>query len=100
MVGHCINESCKRPLHALAEGRLFQFEVVSISLAVRDETAAPFDEKPERKTVHFWLCGECASTFTLVLEPASGIRLVSLECDSSLSDGRHSALGAMPSREC
>jgi hypothetical protein len=101
MVGHCINENCNRPLHALAEGRLFQFEVVSISLAVRDERAAPFDEKPQRKTVHFWLCGSCASTFTLVLEPARGLRLVSLgECDSRMPERHASSLDAMPAREC
>jgi hypothetical protein len=28
--------------------------------------------------VHFWLCGGCASTMSLVLEPARGVRLVSV----------------------
>jgi hypothetical protein len=65
-------------MHSLAEGRLFQFEVVSISLAANDETMAPFDEKPARETVQFWLCRGCCSTFSLVLEPARGLRLVPL----------------------
>ncbi|HEX6805875.1 MAG TPA: hypothetical protein VF133_19525 [Terriglobales bacterium] len=79
MLARCINESCNRPLHSFSEGRLFQFEVVSISLAATDETSAPFDEKPQRETVHFWLCGRCASSYTLVLEPARGLKLLSLE---------------------
>jgi hypothetical protein len=62
---------------------LFQFEVVSISLAASDDSTAPFDEKPQRETVHFWLCGRCASSFSLVLEPARGLKLVSLQEQSS-----------------
>jgi hypothetical protein len=79
MLAHCVNESCNRPVHAFSEGRLFQFEIVSISLAATDESATPFDEKPQRETVHFWLCGSCASSYTLVLEPARGLRLVANE---------------------
>jgi hypothetical protein len=79
MLARCVNESCSRPLHSFSEGRLFQFEVVSISLAATDENSAPFDEKPLRETVHFWLCGHCASIFTLVLEPARGLKLVSVD---------------------
>jgi hypothetical protein len=78
-----MNENCNRPLHSFSEGRLFQFEVVSISLAASDENSAPFDEKPQRETVHFWLCGHCAATFTLVLEPARGLKLISVDQASS-----------------
>ena len=78
MLARCVNENCNRPLHSFSEGRLFQFEIVSISLAATDENSAPFDEKPQRETVHFWLCGHCAATFTLVLEPARGLKLVSV----------------------
>src|SRR5260370_41487531 len=76
MLGHCINEKCNRALHSFSEGRLFQFEIVSISLSASDEASAPFDEKPQREMAHFWLCGECASAYTLLLEPARGVRLV------------------------
>jgi hypothetical protein len=82
MLANCVNESCNRQLHSFSEGRLFQFEVVSISLAASDEKSAPFDEKPLRETVHFWLCGRCATTFNLVLEPARGLKLVSLSGES------------------
>ena len=83
MLARCVNENCNRPLHSFSEGRLFQFEVVSISLAASDENSAPFDEKPQRETVHFWLCGRCASSYTLVLEPARGLKLVSVDEVSS-----------------
>jgi hypothetical protein len=79
MLGHCTNEKCNRPLHSFAEGRLFQFEVISISVTASDASGAPFDEKPQRETAHFWLCNDCASGFTLVLEPIQGLRLVSRE---------------------
>jgi hypothetical protein len=58
---------------------LFQFEVVSISVAASDEKCAPFDERPERQTLHLWLCGRCASGMTVVLEPAQGVKVVTLE---------------------
>jgi hypothetical protein len=79
MLARCVNDNCNRPLHSFSEGRLFQFEVVSISLAASDENSAPFDEKPQRETVHFWLCGRCAATSTLVLEPAKGLKLISVD---------------------
>ena len=78
-MARCINENCNLPLHSLSEGRLFQFEVISISLAANDATAAPFDEKPQRETVHFWLCGNCASMWKVMLEPARGLKLVPLQ---------------------
>jgi hypothetical protein len=79
MLARCVNDNCNRPLHSFSEGRLFQFEVVSISLAASDENSAPFDENPQRETVHFWLCGRCAATSTLVLEPARGLKLISMD---------------------
>jgi len=86
MLARCINDGCNRPLYSFAEGRLFQFEVVSISLAASDEKSAPFDEKPQRETLHLWLCGQCASTMTVVLEPARGVKLISLEEKNALEE--------------
>jgi len=78
MLAHCVNPNCFAPLHSYSEGRLFQFEVVSISIAASDDTSQPFDEKPERQTAHFWLCGRCADTMTLALEPLRGLKVVPL----------------------
>ncbi len=100
-MARCINEDCNLPLHSLSEGRLFQFEIISISLAATDEAIAPFDEKPLRETVHFWLCGSCASTLTLVLEPVRGLKLVPLqERDSPLNDFSTIQRDNLNAREC
>jgi len=88
MLARCVNENCNRSLHSFLEGRLFQFEVVSISLAASDESSAPFDEKPQRETVHFWLCSRCAATYTLVLEPARGLKLMSVDQAGALATER------------
>jgi hypothetical protein len=76
MIAHCVNPSCGAQLHSFVEGRLFQFEVVSISLSATDEGASAFDEKPNSQTAQFWLCGRCAGSMSLVLEPAHGLKIV------------------------
>jgi hypothetical protein len=72
----CANPNCQIPRKDYCEGRLFQFEIVSISVAASDERCEPFDEKPERKISHFWLCDSCASGMSLDLDPKKGLRLV------------------------
>lgn len=88
MLAYCVNPNCYAPLHSFAEGRLYQFEIVSISVSASDDMSAPFDEKPERQTAQFWLCGQCSSSMTLLLEPVKGLRLVPLEF---ASEGSQSA---------
>jgi len=78
MFAYCVNPNCYVPLHSFSEGKLFQFEIVSISIAATDDAISPFDEKPERRTSHFWLCGHCADSLTLVLEPLKGLKVVPL----------------------
>lgn len=78
MTAHCVNPSCGAQLHSFAEGRLFQFEIVSISVSATDETTAPFDEQPKSQTAQYWLCGRCAASMSLVLEPVSGLKIVPL----------------------
>ncbi len=79
MLSQCANPACCRPLTSLSEGRLFQFEIVSISVSASDEGCEEFDESPTTETAHFWLCSECATTMSLTLEPVSGLRLVPLD---------------------
>jgi hypothetical protein len=101
MLAHCVNEGCKRPLYSFSDGRLFQFEVVSISVAASDENSAPFDERPERQTLHLWLCGRCASTMTIVLEPTRGVKVISLEEQSSERQSMQTPGVSMPHvKEC
>lgn len=79
MLSQCANPACGHPLTSLSEGRLFQFEIVAISISAVDENDENFDETPKRETAHFWLCSGCAATMTLTLEPLHGLQLVPLE---------------------
>jgi|SRR5581483_2986431 len=79
MLSQCANPACCRPLTSLSEGRLFQFEIVSISVSATDGSDHDLDETPSKETAHFWLCSQCATTMSLTLEPINGLRLVPLE---------------------
>ncbi len=79
MLSCCANQSCGQPLASLQEGRLFQFQIVSISVSVDDREKMEYDEVPNRLTANFWLCGACAATMKLVLTPFEGVRLIPLE---------------------
>jgi hypothetical protein len=68
MVTNCANPSCSVPLRYLRDGRLFQFEV-------RSRTKF---RKLFRQVAHFWLCGRCSSTLTLIFDPAMGVQLTPL----------------------
>jgi hypothetical protein len=78
MLAHCVNPDCGAPLHSFSEGRLYRFEIVSISIAASDSALTPFDERPERQVVQYWLCGRCAGNLNLQLEPLQGLRVVPL----------------------
>jgi hypothetical protein len=78
MMSRCANPNCCRPLVS-SEGRLFQFEIVAISVSVDDDDKKDFDEIPNRQTTHFWLCGLCSAAMTLALEPVEGLQLIPLE---------------------
>jgi hypothetical protein len=98
MLTQCVNPDCRVALRSFSEGRLFQFEVVSISVAASDDDGLPFDEKPQRQTSHFWLCGTCASRLSLTLEPLHGLKLISLSaCYPDAADAITPAQSRTPS---
>jgi hypothetical protein len=78
MLAHCINQDCREQVRSLAEGRLFQFEIVSISLSADDDCRDSTDETPRSETAQFWLCNSCAEAMTLTLEPAMGLKILPL----------------------
>jgi hypothetical protein len=68
MVNHCANPLCGKPLHYLREGRVYLFSGCI--------PAAGAEEHPHVSHLqHFWLCGVCSLTMTLV-QDAQTIRLV------------------------
>ena len=79
MISQCSNPGCGRAISSLAEGRLYQFEITSISISAVDDHAGQFDEVPQKETAHFWLCSQCAASMTLSLEPLGGLKVVPLD---------------------
>jgi hypothetical protein len=100
MVAHCVNPGCSAQLHSFAEGRLFQFEVVSISVSATDDLGAPFDEEPKSQTAQFWLCGRCAASMRLTLEPINGLKIVPLAPGSVDTKGLTTEQGPLPEANC
>jgi hypothetical protein len=96
MTAHCVNPNCGAQLHSFAEGRLFQFEVVSISVSATDDVNTPFDEQPKSQTAQFWLCGRCASHMSLALEPVDGLKIVPIATDSVNMKGLPLEGGGLP----
>src|SRR2546430_17422626 len=75
MISRCANPACSVPLRYLRDGRLFQFEVRSRSLA-GFEQQPPRHGKASRQIAHFWLCGHCAET--LIFDQLKGVTVVPL----------------------
>jgi hypothetical protein len=91
MLSKCANPNCSAPVGSFGQGRLFQFEIVSISLSVNDRQSADFDERPRRETTHFWLCSDCSASMTLALTPSRGLQLMPLKKEMTAEPGRLSA---------
>jgi hypothetical protein len=76
MLHKCANPTCRIPFRKLSQGKLFLVEIESADPAnagpMRTDGAAP------RRIEHFWLCKDCAATFTLSLEPSRGVVTVPL----------------------
>jgi hypothetical protein len=78
MVSRCANPACSIPLRYLRDGRLFQFEVRSRTLAGFEQQATR-QGKASRQIAHFWLCGHCAETLTLTFDEFKGVTVVPLQ---------------------
>jgi hypothetical protein len=51
MVSQCANPDCRRELHYLRDGKVYQFVLCTKTAGKRLE--------------HFWLCGDCSKTMIL-----------------------------------
>jgi hypothetical protein len=60
VLSKCANPACLARLHYLHEGRIFKLETSTVS---SDRKGSP-----GRRIEHFWLCEDCAQTFTVVME--------------------------------
>jgi len=64
MIAKCANPVCSAPFHYLREGKVFRMEFDPNGSPLRPKLDG---SKPGRKIEHFWLCGPCSATLTLVM---------------------------------
>jgi len=64
MISKCANPACSVPFHYLRDGKLFRMEYDPQPPATTDLTEPG---RPVRKVEHFWLCGSCSTSMTLVM---------------------------------
>jgi hypothetical protein len=86
MVSKCANPACSTPFHYLREGKIFRVEVEATpQLSSQDKTGVsngnknPFlvsVRKPMLKLEHFWLCGPCAQSMSLLFDKEAGVSVV------------------------
>jgi hypothetical protein len=75
MVSKCANPECSSPFRYLRDGKLFRVDLEKLN---GQAAAASDSDKIWHRVEHFWLCGRCASTMTLVEEKGKGITAVPL----------------------
>lgn len=83
MLAKCANPACDTPFRYLRDGRVFQVEVDAAGGYHSAEVRAPgpvlvSDHKPPHRLEHFWLCGACSRTMTLVFDKAQGVATIPL----------------------
>ena len=86
MVSKCANPACSTPFHYLREGKIFRVEVEVTPPATAEDTFEPSNgnklpflveaRKPSRKLEHFWLCGPCSQSMSLLFDRENGISVI------------------------
>ncbi len=74
MLHKCANPACSVPFRSLREGKLFLAETCPSDFNVNFDG----NRRKLRRREHFWLCGVCASYFTLRFDPTLGMLTVPL----------------------
>jgi hypothetical protein len=73
MVSKCANPNCSTPFHYFREGKIFQVEVDGSGGARPTGPQLVTTSRKAPRLEHFWLCGPCSSTMTLVLDRSKGV---------------------------
>jgi hypothetical protein len=66
MLNKCANPECPSEFRYFRDGQVFQVE--------REIEGDGY--KPSHNVEHFWLCGRCAETMTLLYDRQNGLRVV------------------------
>jgi hypothetical protein len=70
MLSKCANPDCSTTLHYLREGKVFKVESDADLFLVDGQ------KRPARKVEHFWLCGPCSETSTLIKDKVDGVKVI------------------------
>jgi hypothetical protein len=86
MVSKCANPTCSTPFHYLREGKIFRVEVEATPpTASQDKSYVPngnnspflvASRKPMLKLEHFWLCGPCSQSMSLLFDKDNGVSVI------------------------
>ena len=75
MISKCANPECSAPFRYIRDGKLFRVDLDQLESA---SIAQGDSDKRWHRMEHFWLCGRCAATMTLVAEKRRGVMAVPL----------------------
>jgi hypothetical protein len=86
MVSKCANPACPTPFHYLREGKIFRVEVEATPPPesqqngdIPNRNKSPFiiaARKPMLKLEHFWLCGRCSQSMSLLFDKDNGVSVI------------------------
>jgi hypothetical protein len=76
MLSRCANPQCSKPFLRLREGKLFLVETDRLTKP-GESAVPPFvrARQQQRCVEHYWLCDDCAKSWTLVYDRQNGISL-------------------------
>jgi hypothetical protein len=79
MLSRCANSQCSKRFLKLHQGKLFLVETeCETKSGEPSPSPSPCTRQPPRRVERYWLCEECARTWTLVHDRLQGIVLVPL----------------------
>ena len=78
MLSKCLNQQCSARFRHLGNGRLFRIDFADAAKRNPwEQTAADYAQRTHA-VEHFWLCGRCAATMTVVLAKNGEVQVVEL----------------------
>jgi len=73
MISKCANPDCSASFRYLRDGKLFRVDLDELENRPESDS-----DKAWHRREHFWLCGCCAASLTLVAEKGRGVTAVPL----------------------
>ena len=80
MLAHCANSCCRTAFDYRLGGMFFRFTKHGTKLQLSQEAYAP---NGTHDVKHFWLCGKCSKTHTLICTDGAGVQLRSVAPEGS-----------------